>query len=121
MSDPQKFKLKKSFGFSQAPYHIWIIHTKTDDKNWDELVFTALIDRNAIIITLTADAAREKIIAVADVLANENGWQREEPRYTGAGILGEGDLCCDVGYSEAEDGQMTLKARISAWKIAITQ
>lgn len=121
MSDLPKFKLKKSFGFGQPPQHVWIIHTNTDLDSLGQPTFTTLIDRNSIIITLTVDAAREKLIAIADVLANENGWQREEPRDTGVGIFEEGDVCCDIGHTGTKDGEKTLKARISAWKIAITQ
>lgn len=125
MSNPVKFKLKGNLvSTHQAPKHVWIIHTIADSDDSVEPTFATMIKRNVVIATLTENAAREKIVAIASEIANENGWQRKELRETGLGILKEGDMCCDIEQRNPGTGDtdcMVVEARVSAWKVEITK
>jgi hypothetical protein len=76
MSDPAKFKLKTCFGHLQTPpSHTWVHYTQDISTSIMErpvsqsLNAPILSEANRPGVTLTLEAARSRVIAVADDIA----------------------------------------------------
>ena len=63
---------------------------------------------------LTQEAARARVIAMADEIAQKQGWRRGPLVETGNGLLQEGDMYCEVGTGDD-------KIVVRAWKVVPTQ
>jgi hypothetical protein len=94
--------------------HAGYFHLDHGKTRLPSLNAPTLSEANKPGVTLTLDAARSRVIAVADDIAWKQGWRRGPFMETGSQALQAGDMYCEVGPENN-------KVIVRAWKVMPTQ
>jgi hypothetical protein len=74
------------------------------------------VSRETTIFILTKEAALQKANPMADEMEAKYDWKKMEVRDTGEGVVGYGDLCCDL-MGHDEGGEQHVCGRIYVRKV----